>query len=177
MLVHGYSLNHVAVSVHRLVAEGAKRMDVEGRMKSAAAGGGGNGGEANADANADNADDNADDNAKKKRPAKVLTCLEDVNALLSGPPYGFALNGAEDDSVVKVSPDGLLRQSSTVADVASVTFEDGGALDVPSCYVEFAERLPLPQFAGDATITEAKRRDGFEVGNADPIFESTNARK
>ena len=52
-----------------------------------------------------------------------------------------------------------------------------GALDVPSCYVEFAERLPLPQFAGDATITEAKRRDGFEVGNADPIFESTNARK
>ena len=98
-------MNHVAVSVHRLVAEGAKRMDVEGRIKSAAAGGGGNGGEANADANADNADDNADDNAKKKRPAKVLTCLEDVNALLSGPPYGFALNGAEDDSVVKVSPD------------------------------------------------------------------------
>jgi hypothetical protein len=45
-----------------------------------------------------------------------------------------------------VSPDGLLQQSSTVADSALFTFADGITESIPRSYIEFAERLPLPQF-------------------------------
>ena len=42
-------------------------------------------------------------------------------------------------------------------------------------YVEFAERLPLPQYAKlhKEKLTNSHRREGFEAGNADKIFEST----
>ncbi|MED6145090.1 hypothetical protein PIB30_021744 [Stylosanthes scabra] len=78
--------------------------------------------------------------------------------------------------VLKVSPDGLLLQSSTVADSISFQFSDGVTESVPCSYIEFAERLVLPQYK-DLPATEVKefhRRDGFEVGNADKIFESTS---
>lgn len=45
-----------------------------------------------------------------------------------------------------MSPDGLLLQSSTVADSASFQFADGVTEIVPCSYIEFAERLVLPQF-------------------------------
>lgn len=45
-----------------------------------------------------------------------------------------------------VSPDGLLLQSSTVADSTSFNFADGVTESVPCSYIEFAERLVLPQF-------------------------------
>lgn len=45
-----------------------------------------------------------------------------------------------------MSPDGLLLQSSTVADSAPFEFSDGITESVPSSYIEFAERLVLPQF-------------------------------
>ena len=45
-----------------------------------------------------------------------------------------------------MSPDGLLQQSSTVADSALFTFADGITESIPRSYIEFAERLPLPQF-------------------------------
>jgi hypothetical protein len=45
-----------------------------------------------------------------------------------------------------VSPDGLLQQSSTVADSSLFTFADGITESIPRSYIEFAERLPLPQF-------------------------------
>jgi len=43
--------------------------------------------------------------------------------------------------------------------------------------VEFAERRVLAAFAhlASAEIRRDHRRDGFEVGNADRIFESTDA--
>ncbi|KAJ0988061.1 hypothetical protein J5N97_006417 [Dioscorea zingiberensis] len=87
---------------------------------------------------------------------------------------GFKLNS--DGGVLKVSPDGLLLQSSTVADSTSFTFADGVTESVPCCYIEFAERLLLPQYTNlaDEEIKEFHRRDGFEVGNADKIFESTS---
>ena len=47
---------------------------------------------------------------------------------------------------VTVSPDGLLRQSSTVADSTAFCFAEGFTEDVPCAYIEFAERLVLPQF-------------------------------
>lgn len=45
-----------------------------------------------------------------------------------------------------MSPDGLLLQSSTVADSVSFKFSDGITELVPCSYIEFAERLVLPQY-------------------------------
>lgn len=87
---------------------------------------------------------------------------------------GFRLNS--EGGVLKVSPDGLLQQSSTVADSISFHFSDGVTESVPCSYIEFAERLVLPQYQNipEKEVKECHRRDGFEVGNADKIFESTS---
>ncbi|KAG2707276.1 hypothetical protein I3843_05G128900 [Carya illinoinensis] len=87
---------------------------------------------------------------------------------------GFKLNS--EGGVLKVSPDGLLLQSSTVADSVSFQFSDGITELVPCSYIEFAERLVLPQYKNipEKEVKEFHRRDGFEVGNADKIFESTS---
>lgn len=45
-----------------------------------------------------------------------------------------------------MSPDGLLLQSSTVADSTFFEFSDGITEAVPCSYIEFAERLVLPQY-------------------------------
>ena len=80
---------------------------------------------------------------------------------------------------IKVSPDGLLRQSSTVAEKVNGEFlgEDGGETRkmIAGSYVEFAERLPLPEFAKlpKSELRREHLRDGFEAANADKIFEST----
>ncbi|KAL8035628.1 hypothetical protein ABFX02_12G109800 [Erythranthe guttata] len=87
---------------------------------------------------------------------------------------GFKLNS--EGGVLKVSPDGLLLQSSTVADSASFQFAEGITESIPCSYIEFAERLVLPEFKDlpENKVEEFHRRDGFEVGNADKIFESTS---
>ncbi|KAK7274741.1 hypothetical protein RIF29_15839 [Crotalaria pallida] len=87
---------------------------------------------------------------------------------------GFRLNS--EGGVLKVSPDGLLQQSSTVADSVSFQFSDGVTESVPCSYIEFAERLVLPQYKNlpETEIKEFHRRDGFEVASADKIFESTS---
>lgn len=86
---------------------------------------------------------------------------------------GLKLNSA--GGVIKVSPDGNLRQASTVAQLVEATFAEGETQRIAGSYVEFAERRVLPEFAdvpGDQ-LTRAHRREGFEAGNADKIFEST----
>lgn len=45
-----------------------------------------------------------------------------------------------------MSPDGLLLQSSTVADSIPFCFTDDVTESVPCSYIEFAERLVLPQY-------------------------------
>lgn len=91
--------------------------------------------------------------------------------------HGLKLNNSGGE--IKVSGDGLLRQSSTVAEMVDAQFDDGqGGLvtkPISGSYVEFAERRVLPQFASLPAdqIRRAHRRDGFEVNNADKIFEST----
>ncbi|GAB2278156.1 hypothetical protein Dimus_012851, partial [Dionaea muscipula] len=57
---------------------------------------------------------------------------------------GFKLNSQ--GVTLKVSPDGLLLQSSTVADSFSYQFSDGISKSVPCSYIEFDQRLVLPQF-------------------------------
>jgi len=94
---------------------------------------------------------------------KQFNDIEQVNALLKN--SGFALNvvGGE----IKGSPELLLEQSSTLADKITLTFSDGEVCSIPSCFYEFAKRYP----SADGKIFQ-----GFIEGNADKIFESTNAR-
>jgi 2-oxoadipate dioxygenase/decarboxylase len=80
---------------------------------------------------------------------------------------------------VKVSADGKLLQSSTVAAMVEAEFSDGrGGAEthqIAGSYVEFAERKVLDAFAHlpAAEIRREHRRDGFEAASADKIFEST----
>ncbi len=87
--------------------------------------------------------------------------------------HGFVLNNA--GGKIKTSPDGLLRQSSTVAGRVIAHFADGETRQIAGSYVEFAERGVLPAFASlpASAIKREHRREGFEAGNADKIFEST----
>jgi Domain of unknown function (DUF1338) len=87
--------------------------------------------------------------------------------------HGFKLN--DSGGKIKKSPDGLLLQSSTVAEMIEAEFAGGEKHNISGSYVEFAERLVLPQFQqlGKAEIKREHRREGFEAGNADKIFEST----
>jgi len=86
---------------------------------------------------------------------------------------GFVLNNA--GGKIKTSPDGNLLQSSTVAEMIDATFANNEVHRISGSYVEFAERRVLPQFAHlpKDQILRIHRREGFEAGNADKIFEST----
>ncbi len=107
-------------------------------------------------------------------PEGYNTC-DSFNAFLER--NGFKLNDA--GGKVKVSPDGALLQSSTVAEMVDATFSDGNGGTVTKrisgSYVEFAERRVLPEFAHLAAseLKREHRREGFEANNADKIFEST----
>ncbi|MGF7231739.1 DUF1338 domain-containing protein [Arachidicoccus sp.] len=85
----------------------------------------------------------------------------------------FKLNTA--GGKIKISPDGKLLQSSTVAKVMEATFADDKKAEIAGSYVEFAERKVLDEFKDlpKDQICRKHRRDGFEAGNADKIFEST----
>lgn len=86
---------------------------------------------------------------------------------------GFTLN--DSGGKIKQSPDGNLLQSSTVAEMIEAEFAGGVKHTIAGSYVEFAERKILPQYA-TLSVNEIKRehrREGFEAGNADKIFEST----
>ena len=97
--------------------------------------------------------------------------LEEFDAFLKN--NGFKLNTAGGE--IKISPDGKLLQSSTVAEMIEATFADGKKKMIAGSYVEFAERKVLDQFVHlpKDQIRREHRRDGFETGNADKIFEST----
>jgi hypothetical protein len=86
---------------------------------------------------------------------------------------GIKLNDA--GGKIKTSPDGLLLQSSTVAQVLEACFAGDEKHLIAGSYVEFAERRVLPQFAHlqKQDLKREHRREGFEANNADKIFEST----
>ncbi|GAA4410298.1 DUF1338 domain-containing protein [Nibrella viscosa] len=86
---------------------------------------------------------------------------------------GFKLNNA--GGKIKVSPDGALRQASTVAQMIEAEFANNETHRIAGSYVEFAERRVLPEFEQLPAdqIRREHRREGFETGNADKIFEST----
>ncbi len=90
---------------------------------------------------------------------------------------GVQLNSA--GGKIKTSGDGLLIQSSTVAEMVNAQFDNGNGgtvqHSISGSYVEFAERRILPEFPNLPADqrTRHHRRDGFETSNADKIFEST----
>ncbi len=87
--------------------------------------------------------------------------LEQFNAFLIR--HGIVLN--DSGGLIKKSADGLLLQSSTVAELVEGVFKGGEKKMIPGSYVEFAERKKIPG--------SELHREGFEAGNADKIFEST----
>lgn len=97
--------------------------------------------------------------------------LEKFNELLK--TNGIILNNAGGE--IKTSGDGLLKQSSTVAQTINAQFSCGNTYPISGSYVEFAERLPLPEFTSKTNqqLNRNQRREGFETSNADKIFEST----
>lgn len=97
--------------------------------------------------------------------------VEKFNTFLES--IGIVLNSS--GGKIKVSKDGLLKQSSTVAEMIQAEFVNGEQYEIAGSYVEFAERLPLPQISNleNGTLSQVHRRDGFESANADKIFEST----
>ena len=107
-------------------------------------------------------------------PAAYNTIAE-FNVYLAA--NGFQLN--DSGGKAKTSGDGLLIQSSTVAEMVTAEFDDGnGGIEphkISGSYVEFAERKVLPQFANlrPSEIRREHLREGFEANNADKIFEST----
>jgi Domain of unknown function (DUF1338) len=82
--------------------------------------------------------------------------LEEFNRFLER--NGARLN--DSGGKIKQSADGLLLQSSTVAEMVTASFAGGEEKIIPGSYVEFAERK--------------NGREGFEAANADKIFESTD---
>jgi hypothetical protein len=102
---------------------------------------------------------------------KGFNTLEEFNKFLER--NGFRLNDA--GGKIKKSPDGLLLQSSTVAEMVLAEFANGETKMIPGSYVEFAERKVLEPFRSlpENQILPIHRREGFEAANADKIFEST----
>ena len=97
--------------------------------------------------------------------------LESFNEFLKS--IGIKLNDAGGE--IKTSQDGLLRQSSSVANQVEAQFVQGEKKTIAGSYVEFAERSLLPEFItlDPSQLKRIHRREGFEASNADKIFEST----
>ena len=103
-------------------------------------------------------------------PNKYNT-LEPFNSFLKS--IGIELNIAGGE--IKTSKDGLLRQTSSVANQVQAKFSGGETKKIAGSYVEFAERSVLPEFSNleVGKLKRKHRREGFETSNADKIFEST----
>ena len=88
--------------------------------------------------------------------------LEELNTFLE--EKGWKLNAS--GGKIKGTPEQFLEQSSTLADLYTITFEEG-SIEIPSCYYEFALRYAMP----DGNLYQ-----GFVASSADKIFESTDVK-
>ena len=97
--------------------------------------------------------------------------LEPFNEFLKS--IGIQLNTSGGE--IKTSEDKLLRQTSSVANKVIAQFYGNQTKEIAGSYVEFAERGVLPQYdmIPKNELKREQRREGFEIGNADRIFEST----
>ncbi len=110
---------------------------------------------------------------KIKLREEYRTIMSNFNQFLQ--QEGFQLNSPK-GSTLQISNDGLLLQSSTQSGIISANFPDG-TYDISGSYVEFAYRGILETSLNKLSSAQQSKslplRDGFEVGNADKIFEST----
>ena len=90
----------------------------------------------------------------------TFNTLQEVNDFLKENGFSMNTSGGE----IKGTPDQLLEQSSILADIVPVEFQDG-VKNITSCYYEFAYRYPQ---ANGEIFT------GFIANSADKIFESTD---
>ena len=91
---------------------------------------------------------------------KKLNAMEKVNEFLKS--NGFIINSSGGE--IKGTPSELLEQSSIMADIVKVDFEEG-TYAIPACYYEFAKRYK---------DENGQLYSGFIAKSADKIFESTN---
>lgn len=78
---------------------------------------------------------------------------------------GIELNKNTNGEPIVTSKDGLLRQFSTMADISDYEYSCGTIRKIPHSFVEFIQR--------DWDATNNCIKEGFEVGNAEVIFNST----
>lgn len=91
---------------------------------------------------------------------KKYNTIQKVNEFLEQAGYRLNSSGGK----IKGTPEELLEQSSTMAELVAVKFTEG-VYQVPGCYYEFARRY------ADA---KGQLYHGFVAASADKIFESTN---
>lgn len=94
---------------------------------------------------------------------KKYQTIEQVNDFLE--KNGYELN--DSGGKIKGTKEQLLQQSSTLAEIIPVQFQEG-EYQIPSCYYEFAIRYP---------DSNGNRYSGFIAKSADKIFESTDYRQ
>ena len=93
---------------------------------------------------------------------KKITTIEQLNDFVE--KNGYPLNNS--GGKIKGTPEELLQQSSTLADIIEVSFNDG-TYKIPSCFYEFARRFP---------DENGELYGGFIAKSANKIFESTDFR-
>ena len=94
---------------------------------------------------------------------RTLGSIQEVVELLLENQYNLNEVGGR----IKGTPADLLIQASTIADQISFEFSDAIISNVPSCFYEFAFRLP---------DSHGELFQGFVPNNANAIFESTDRR-
>ena len=98
--------------------------------------------------------------AVKVNELKNFPTLQKVNDFVKENGYLLTTVGGE----IYGTPEELLEQSATLAEIHPVEFTDG-VYEIPSCFYEFTLRYNQP---------DGKQYSGFIAANADKIFESTN---
>ncbi len=98
--------------------------------------------------------------AIKVNELKNFKKLQDVNAFVKS--NGYIMNTAAGE--IYGTPEELLEQSATKAEIMPFEFTDG-TFEIPSCFYEFTLRY---------NDENGKQYSGFIAANADKIFESTN---
>ncbi len=91
---------------------------------------------------------------------KKYDTIEKVNQFIKD--NGFKMNASGGE--IKGSPELLLQQSSIMADIIEVEFQEG-VYEIPACYYEFAKRFK---------DKNGNLYNGFHAMSADKIFESTD---
>jgi len=89
--------------------------------------------------------------------------IEKVNQFIKDSGYEMNSTGGE----IKGKPEVFLQQSSTLAEMIPMEFEEG-TYKVPACFYEFAIRYP---------DSNGQIFSGFIAANANKIFDSTNFRE